>query len=38
MASRGMGCLSTPMTGAEIDAFVNAIRLAMHDLLNEIRD
>jgi glutamate-1-semialdehyde 2,1-aminomutase len=38
LAGRCMGCLSTPMTGAEIDAFVKAIRLAMHDLSNEIRD
>ena len=26
---RGMGCLSTPMTSAEIDAFVDAVRLAL---------
>ena len=26
---RGMGCLSTPMTSAEIDAFVDAVRLAV---------
>ncbi len=32
LASRCMGCLSTPMTGAEIATFVEAIRLAMHDL------
>jgi glutamate-1-semialdehyde 2,1-aminomutase len=30
---RGMGCLSTPMTGAEIDAFVGAVRLALEELL-----
>jgi glutamate-1-semialdehyde 2,1-aminomutase len=32
LASRCMGCLSTPMSVAEIDTFVAAIRLAMHDL------
>jgi len=32
LASRCMGCLSMPMTGAEIDACVTAIRLAMRDL------
>ena len=32
MATRGMGCLSTPMTEAEIDAFIAAIRLAIHDM------
>jgi glutamate-1-semialdehyde 2,1-aminomutase len=26
---RGMGCLSTPMTSAEVDAFVDATRLAL---------
>jgi glutamate-1-semialdehyde 2,1-aminomutase len=26
---RGMGCLSTPMTSVEIDAFVDAVRLAL---------
>jgi glutamate-1-semialdehyde 2,1-aminomutase len=26
---RGMGCLSTPMTRAEIDSFVDAVRLAL---------
>jgi glutamate-1-semialdehyde 2,1-aminomutase len=26
---RGMGCLSTPMTSMEIDAFVDAVRLAL---------
>jgi glutamate-1-semialdehyde 2,1-aminomutase len=35
LANRGMGCLSTPMTGAEIDVFVGAIRLAMQDLALE---
>ena len=29
---RGMGCLSTPMTIAEIDAFVVAAERALHDL------
>jgi glutamate-1-semialdehyde 2,1-aminomutase len=29
---RGMGCLSTPMTSAEIDAFVDAARQALRDL------
>lgn len=29
---RGMGCLSTPMTGAEIDQFVHAIELSLEDL------
>jgi glutamate-1-semialdehyde 2,1-aminomutase len=29
---RGMGCLSTPMTGAEVDAFVEAVRQALGDL------
>jgi len=29
---RGMGCLSTPMTGAEIDAFVEAARLGLREL------
>jgi glutamate-1-semialdehyde 2,1-aminomutase len=29
---RGMGCLSTPMTAAEIDAFVDAARLALEEL------
>jgi glutamate-1-semialdehyde 2,1-aminomutase len=29
MTPRGMGCLSTPMTTAEIDAFVDATRLAL---------
>ena len=29
---RGMGCLSTPMTGAEVDAFVEAARLGLADL------
>jgi glutamate-1-semialdehyde 2,1-aminomutase len=38
LAGRCMGCLSTPMSEAEIDTFVGAIRLAMHDLSNEIRD
>jgi glutamate-1-semialdehyde 2,1-aminomutase len=28
---RGMGCLSTPMTGAEVDAFVEAVRLSLED-------
>ena len=32
LAGRCMGCLSTPMSGAEIDTFVDAIRLAMSDL------
>jgi glutamate-1-semialdehyde 2,1-aminomutase len=29
LTQRGMGCLSTPMTSAEIDAFVDAVRLAL---------
>jgi glutamate-1-semialdehyde 2,1-aminomutase len=29
---RGMGCLSTPMTSAEVDAFVDAARLALAEL------
>jgi glutamate-1-semialdehyde 2,1-aminomutase len=29
---RGMGCLSTPMTEAEVDAFVDATRLGLADL------
>jgi glutamate-1-semialdehyde 2,1-aminomutase len=29
---RGMGCLSTPMTGAQIDLFVQAIKLGLDDL------
>jgi glutamate-1-semialdehyde 2,1-aminomutase len=29
---RGMGCLSTPMTGAEIDAFVEAARSSLGEL------
>jgi len=29
---RGMGCLSTPMAAAEIDAFVDAARLALGEL------
>jgi len=29
---RGMGCLSTPMTGSEIDAFVDATRLGLAEL------
>jgi glutamate-1-semialdehyde 2,1-aminomutase len=29
---RGMGCLSTPMTSAEIAAFVEATRIALHEL------
>ena len=32
-ASRGMGCLSTPMTSHEIDACVTAIRRGLHDLI-----
>jgi glutamate-1-semialdehyde 2,1-aminomutase len=35
LAGRCMGCLSTPMSGAEIDTFVDAIRLAIHDLATE---
>jgi hypothetical protein len=27
-----MGCLSTPMTSAEVDAFVEATRLGLADL------
>jgi glutamate-1-semialdehyde 2,1-aminomutase len=30
---RGMGCLSTPMGAAEIDAFVEAIRLAVEEIV-----
>jgi glutamate-1-semialdehyde 2,1-aminomutase len=29
MTPRGMGCLSTPMTSAEIDAFVAAVKLSL---------
>jgi glutamate-1-semialdehyde 2,1-aminomutase len=29
---RGMGCLSTPMTSADVDAFVEATRLGLADL------
>ena len=29
---RGMGCLSTPMSGTEVDAFVEATRLGLHEL------
>lgn len=29
---RGMGCLSTPMTGVEVDVFVDAVRLAVEEL------
>ena len=29
---RGMGCLSTPMSGAEVDAFVEAARAALGDV------
>ncbi len=29
---RGMGCLSTPMGDAELDAFVNAIKVSLEDL------
>ncbi len=29
---RGMGCLSTPMSGAEVDAFVEATRLGLREL------
>jgi hypothetical protein len=28
MTPRGMGCLSTPMTSAEVDAFVDALAAA----------
>ena len=28
MTPRGMGCLSTPMTSAEVDAFVEALASA----------
>jgi hypothetical protein len=27
-----MGCLSTPMTGAEVDGFVDAMQLALREL------
>ena len=30
--ARGMGCLSTPMTGAEVDAFVESARLGLGEL------
>jgi glutamate-1-semialdehyde 2,1-aminomutase len=33
LASRGMGCLSTPIGSAEIETFVDAIRLALLDLV-----
>ena len=29
---RGMGCLSTPMTGSEVDAFVEAAQLGLGEL------
>jgi glutamate-1-semialdehyde 2,1-aminomutase len=29
---RGMGCLSTPMTGVDVDAFVEALRLSLREL------
>ena len=30
--ARGMGCLSTPMTGSEVDAFVKSARLGLGEL------
>ncbi len=30
--SRGMGCLSTPMTSTQLDLFVQAIKLGLYDL------
>ena len=30
--ARGMGCLSTPMSSAEIDAFVESTRLGLGEL------
>jgi glutamate-1-semialdehyde 2,1-aminomutase len=30
--ARGMGCLSTPMTGEEVDAFVEAVRVGLGEL------
>ena len=35
LASRGMGCLSTPIGSAEIDALVEATGLALGDLSSE---
>jgi glutamate-1-semialdehyde 2,1-aminomutase len=35
LAGRGMGCLSVPIGSAEIDAFVEAARLALSDLSSE---
>ncbi len=32
LTPRGMGCLSTPMTDAQLDQFVEAIHLGLHDL------
>ena len=32
LTGRGMGCLSTPMTVSEIDAFVEATRRSLADL------
>ena len=32
LTPRGMGCLSTPMTSVEIDAFVEATKRSLHDL------
>jgi glutamate-1-semialdehyde 2,1-aminomutase len=32
LTPRGMGCLSTPMTTAEIDAFVDAVRRSLEEL------
>lgn len=32
LTPRGMGCLSTPMMDAQIDQFVEAIHLGLHDL------
>ena len=33
LTSRGMGCLSTPMTSIELDTFVEAVRLGLEDIV-----
>jgi glutamate-1-semialdehyde 2,1-aminomutase len=32
LTPRGMGCLSTPMTQLEVDAFIDAVRLGLEDI------
>jgi len=32
LTARGMGCLSTPMTSMEVDAFIEAVRLGLADI------